>query len=155
MSFYFGKQLHFLLNTSPGYRTERILRAELLHENKNYLRSETEEKRNERFARQDRIKQLLNECPHIEMWMSSHYSILRGSSICMLLNDQDTRQPMLTLFPSPQFFQLYDLKVLEGEIPQNLKVGVTINGTKQSSNESHGLCATRRCFCTQRISTLD
>ena len=31
----------------------------------------------------------------------------------MLLNDQDTRQPMLTLFPSPQFFQLYDLKVLE------------------------------------------
>ena len=34
LSFYFGKQLHFLLNTSPGYRTERILRAELLHENK-------------------------------------------------------------------------------------------------------------------------
>ena len=28
----------------------------------------------------------------------------------MLLNDQDTRQPMLTLFPSPQFFQLYDFK---------------------------------------------
>ena len=121
LSFYFGKQLHFLLNTSPGYRTERILRAELLHENKNYLRSDTEEKRNERFARQDRIKQLLNECPHIEMWMNSHYSILRGGSICMLLNDQDTRQPMLTLFPSPQFFQLYDLKVLEGEIPQKFE----------------------------------
>ena len=31
------------LNTSPGYRTERILRAELLHENKNYLRSDTED----------------------------------------------------------------------------------------------------------------
>ena len=76
---------------------------------------------NERFARQDRIKQLLNECPHIEMWMNSHYSILRGGSICMLLNDQDTRQPMLTLFPSPQFFQLYDLKVLEGEIPQKFE----------------------------------
>ena len=46
----------------------------------------------------------------------------------MLLNDQDTRQPMLTLFPSPQFFQLYDLKVLEGKKcpPKNLKVGVTI-----------------------------
>ena len=39
----------------------------------------------------------------------------------MLLNDQDTRQPMLTLFPSPQFFQLYDLKVLEGEIPQKFE----------------------------------
>lgn len=93
----------------------------MLHENKKYLRSDTEEKRNERFARQDRIKQLLNECPHIEMWMNSHYSILRGGSICMLLNDQDTRQPMLTLFPSPQFFQLYDLKVLEGEIPQKFE----------------------------------
>ena len=29
--------------------------------------------------------------------------------------------PMLTLFPSPQFFQLYDLKVLEGEIPQKFE----------------------------------
>lgn len=39
----------------------------------------------------------------------------------MLLNDQDTCQPMLTLFPSPQFFQLYDLKVLEGEIPKKFE----------------------------------
>ncbi len=121
LSLYFGKQLDFLMNTPPGYRTEGILRAELLHENKNYLRSETEEKRNERFARQDRIQQLLDECPHIDRWMNSHYSILKGGSVCTLLNDQDTRQSMITLFPSSQFFPLYDLKVLEGEIPQKFE----------------------------------
>lgn len=121
LSLYFGKQLDFLQNTPPGYHTEGILRAELLHENRNFLRSETEEKRHERFARQDRIKQLLNECPHIEMWMNSHYSILRGNSIYTLLNDKDTRQSMLILFPPPDFFRLYDLKVLEGEIPQKFE----------------------------------
>lgn len=121
LSLYFGKQLNFLLNTPPGYRTEGILRAELLHENKNRLRSETEEIRNERFTRQNRIKQLLDECPHIDKWTNSHYSILRGNSICTLLNDKDTHQAMLILFPSHKFFQIYDLKVLEGEIPQKFE----------------------------------
>lgn len=121
LSLYFGKHLDFMLDTPPGYRTVGILKAELSHENKNYLHSETQEKRNERFTRQDRIKQLLNECPHIEMWMNSHYSILKGGSFCTLLNDQNASQSMLTLFPSPQFFQLYDLKVLEGEIPQKFE----------------------------------
>ena len=121
LSLYFGKQLNFLLSTPPGYRTEGILRAELFHENNNHLVREEETDRNKRAARYSYIKQQLNECPYIEMWMNSHPSILRGSSFCTLLNDKDTRQNMLTLFPSPNFFHLYDLKVLEGEIPQKFE----------------------------------
>lgn len=121
LSLYFGKQLNFLLSTPPGYRTEGILRAELFHENNNHLVREEEADRNKRAARYSYIKQQLNECPYIEMWMNSHPSILRGSSFCTLLNDKDTRQNMLTLFPSPNFFHLYDLKVLEGEIPQKFE----------------------------------
>lgn len=111
LSLYFGKQLNFLLNTPTGYRTESILRAGLLHENKINPGAD-------RVDRQIRIKQLLNECPHIEMWMNSYYTILRGGGVQRLLNDKDTQQSIITLFVSPQFFQLYDLKVLEGEIPQ-------------------------------------
>lgn len=103
LSLYFGKQLNFLLSTPPGYRTEGILRAELFHENNNHLVREEEADRNKRAARYSYIKQQLNECPYIEMWMNSHPSILRGSSFCTLLNDKDTRQNMLTLFPSPNF----------------------------------------------------
>ena len=111
LSLYFGKQLDFLLNTPTGYRTESILRAGLLHENKINPGPD-------RVSRQKQIKQRLNECPHIEMWMNGYYTILRGGGVNILLNDKDTRQSMITLFISPQFFQLYDLKVLEGEIPQ-------------------------------------
>ena len=111
LSLYFGKQLDFLLNTPTGYRTESILRAGLLHENKINPGPD-------RVSRQKQIKQRLNECPHIEMWMNGYYTILRGGGVHILLNDKDTRQSMITLFISPQFFQLYDLKVLEGEIPQ-------------------------------------
>lgn len=111
LSLYFGKQLDFLLNTPTGYRTESILRAGLLHENKINPGPD-------RVSRQKQIKQRLNECPHIEMWMNGYYTILRGGGVHILLNDKDTQQSMITLFISPQFFQLYDLKVLEGEIPQ-------------------------------------
>ena len=111
LSLYFGKQLDFLLNTPTGYRTESILRAGLLHENKINPGPD-------RVSRQKQIKQRLNECPHIEMWMNGYYTILRGGGVNILLNDKDTQQSMITLFISPQFFQLYDLKVLEGEIPQ-------------------------------------
>ena len=118
LSLYFGRQLNFLLDTPPGYRTGGILKAELLHENKNHLRAETEEDRNARFGRSDHIRQQLDECPHIDLWMNSHYSILKGASQTTLLNDKDLQQSMLILFSSAKFFQLYDLKVLEGEIPQ-------------------------------------
>ena len=70
LSLYFGKQLNFLLSTPPGYRTEGILRAELFHENNNHLVREEETDRNKRAARYSYIKQQLNECPYIEMWMN-------------------------------------------------------------------------------------
>lgn len=111
LSLYFGRHLNFLLNTPTGYRTESILTAQLLHENKINPGPD-------RVDRQIRIKQLLNECPHIEMWMNAYYTILRGGSVQRLLNDKDTQQSIITMFVSPQFFQLYNLKALKGEIPQ-------------------------------------
>ncbi len=111
LSLYFGKQLDFLLDTPTGYRTEGILKARLLHENQINPSAE-------RVARQMRIKQLLNECPHIDLWMNSNVTILKGGGVNRILNDKDIQQSMHTLFVSPSFFQIYDLKVLEGEIPQ-------------------------------------
>ncbi|WP_278703361.1 ABC transporter permease [Phocaeicola sartorii] len=111
LSLYFGKHLDFLLNTPTGYRTEGILKAQLLHENQVNPGPN-------RVARQLRIKQLLNECPHIDLWMTSNITILGGNSICTILNDKDVQQSIPTLFISSTFFQFYDLKVLEGEIPE-------------------------------------
>ena len=111
LSLYFGKHLDFLLNTPTGYRTEGILKAQLLHENQVNPGPN-------RVARQLRIKQLLNECTHIDLWMTSNITILGGNSICTILNDKDVQQSIPTLFISSTFFQFYDLKVLEGEIPE-------------------------------------
>jgi hypothetical protein len=118
LSLYFNKHLNFLLHTPPGYRTENILLADLQHESKNHLVSKSEEEEKALYQRKDRIEQILNECPHIEMWMNSHYSILGGGSTSNLLNDKGQQLSVQILFPSSKFFQLYDLKVLDGEIPK-------------------------------------
>ena len=80
--------------------------------------SKSEEEEKALYQRKDRIEQILNECPHIEMWMNSHYSILGGGSTSNLLNDKGQQLSVQILFPSSKFFQLYDLKVLDGEIPK-------------------------------------
>ena len=112
LSLYLGKQLDFLLNTAPGYRTESILKADLSRENKIFPG-------NDRVARQKHINQLLDECPHIEMWMNSNSTLLKGGGINIILNDKDVRQSMSTLFVSSQFFPFYNLKVSEGKIPEH------------------------------------
>lgn len=85
------------MDTPTGYRTEGILKARLLHENQ--INPSTE-----RVARQMRIKQLLNECPHIDLWMNSNVTILKGGGVNRILNDKDIQQSMHTLFVSPSFF---------------------------------------------------
>lgn len=120
LSLYFGKQLTFYYPPSR-ISDGRHPQSRIVPREHKSSRARREADRNKRAARYSYIKQQLNECPYIEMWMNSRPSILRGRSFCTLLNDKDTRLNMLTLFPSPNFFHLYDLKVLEGEIPQKFE----------------------------------
>ena len=61
VSIYFNKHLQFLMNTSPGFQTERILEANLYHENTSGgFTAETWKARQSRIAQ---LEQLMNECP--------------------------------------------------------------------------------------------
>ena len=112
LSLYFSRHFDFLVNTPPGFRSERIMKAELEHENQgDWSRA--------RWKRNGLLAQKLNECPFIESWMYGHQSVLTPSQGDMI-NDKDQSVSMLQYYPSSAFFKIFGLKVLEGKIPDDI-----------------------------------
>lgn len=118
LSLYFGKHLNFLLHTDPGFRQEGILVAQLQHESFGYGISDDERK--DRYARIQQIKQKLDESPLITQWMPIRDAILDRESTINLINDKDVHQNMQVKWVSADFFSMYDLKVVEGKLPDKV-----------------------------------
>ena len=115
VSLYFGKHLDFLQSTPPGFRTENILMADLQMERKNYGNATMEELQTI-WKRTDLLNQKLKECPHIENYM--YGAQLFRDYDTDVINDKDQRVRCITLFTSAKFFDLFDIPIVEGEIPE-------------------------------------
>lgn len=116
LSLYFGRHLHLLLNTDPGFRQEGLLFAKLRHENDYYTMSDEEQK-----SYSDRIqilKQKLDETPLIEQWMPIEDGLLDNGGIYKLLNDKDVALNVQVKLVSQDFFKIYGFQIIEGTIPQ-------------------------------------
>lgn len=129
LSIYFGKHLHILLHTEPGFRTEGILYAKLQYEADSWQMGY--EALKERHKRIEQIEQKLNECPLITQWSTYHSDILKSGSTLNILNDKDICLNMTTCWVSPDFFSLYGLQMVEGSLPDkitdNFKYIVVLN----------------------------
>jgi len=116
VSLYFGKHLDFLQTTPPGFRTEGILNAELQFESKSYGNVPMEEML-EKFKRMDLVTQKLKECPYIENYIYNAEPFRDYDS--EVINDKDKRVRCITYFTSAKFFDVFDIPILDGEIPEN------------------------------------
>ena len=115
VSLYFGKHLDFLQTTSPGFRTESILNAELQFESKSNANMSREEMF-ERWKRMGLITQKLKECPYIENHIYGSEPFRDYDS--EVINDKDQRVRCITYFTSAKFFNVFDIPVIDGEIPE-------------------------------------
>ena len=116
LSIYFNCHFNFLINTPPGFRTEGILEVNMQLENWNY-QSDTPEQRKKRTERTEKITKALNECPYIDSWIHYSYSDFNFEYQMKIVNDEDKVVSMATLFVPDKFFEFYDMKVLEGKLP--------------------------------------
>ena len=108
-----------LTETPPGFRTEGILRADLYHRNWDYWNERSDKTRQQ----QNLLKQKLAECPFIEQSMYSDETILGQKAVSHILNDKDVSVQMEVVFTSADFFQLYDLQVVDGLIEESEEFG--------------------------------
>ena len=115
VSLYFGKHLSFLQNTSPGFRTEGILMANLQHERRNYGGATMEEIR-AIWARIEQIESKLKECPYIEKHI--YGAQLFNGYETKVFNDEAQMVNCITQFVPSKFFDVFDIPIIEGEISQ-------------------------------------
>lgn len=124
LSLYFNKQLHLMLNTDPGFRTKDIIQTNMVYESRDYssYTSETIKQRQERVSE---IDQLMNNCPDIQKWTTSLYSILGFDYSGEFRNANDEIVLLNQSYVTMDFFELFNLNFIEGDL----------SGLKDSENE--------------------
>ena len=120
LSVYFNRHFDFLINTPPGFRTEGILEADLQKENWNYG-NETDERRKSRNERIERIRKALDECPYIDSWICSSFDEITSEVQINYFNEKDKKVAVKALFVPAAFFDFYGLKVLDGDLPDEIR----------------------------------
>ena len=123
---YFNRHLQFLQNTPTGFRSERILYAQLINRNQ-YEQGNIERQNYEEIWKSQNsfYKQKLDECPFIEKWTPnrSESILYKTSNIYDIFNDKDESQQLLLRFVGKNFFDIHELKFTSGEMPE-FKEGV-------------------------------
>jgi hypothetical protein len=119
-SLYLNNHFRFMLNMPTGFRTERVLEVNL---NSNFvvMGGNSEDDAKERFARVEAMYQKLNEYPHILSWTTSDNILLEREIMNTYFNDKDEAVECLHFFADENFFKVYDLKLVEGELPKEAK----------------------------------
>jgi hypothetical protein len=113
VSLYFGKHLNFLQTTPPGFQTENILLADLQLERRSTV-SATAHEANSIWERERLMYQKLQECLYIENYI--HDDIFEDNE-SNAINDKDQTVRCITYFTSAKFFDVFNIPVIEGEIP--------------------------------------
>ena len=116
LSLYFNRQLGMLLNTEPGFRTKNMMNVNLVYESKDFS-SYTYESMQQRRQRVMQLDNELNACPFIELYEPSYENILTPTFGTNYLNNKGEKVFLNIHYATPAFFKLYDIKVIEGEIP--------------------------------------
>lgn len=119
LAFYFNSQLRFMLNTPPGFETKDIIHAELVYESRDY-NYYTPEKIKLRQQRVKAIDKALDECPDIRSWTASPYYIVGFSYNTGFTGNKNQTVSAVPYMVTPQFFDIYKLKFIEGGLPENI-----------------------------------
>ena len=139
LAFYFNSQLRFMLNTPPGFETKDIIHAELVYESRDYS-SYSPENIQLRLQHVKAIDKALNECPDIRSWTASPYYIV-GFTYYMTFTDNKNRTvSAVPYMVTPQFFDIYRLKFIEGGLPENIDGQVCL--LTQSAMKAFGYTST-------------
>ena len=117
-SLYLNKHFRFLINTPPGFRTERILEADLAVEKTIYRVGDDFEKFQAKVDKVEALKQKLSQCPDIEMWSEENifnlFTIERT-----FYNDKEEQFDIKSTYISPSLLKMFDLKVIDGTLPDS------------------------------------
>lgn len=119
LSLYFNRQLDVMLHTDPEFRTKDVITAHLTDQ-----MSDAAVNNNELYQQEkERSKMIDNElsaCPDIEAWTRCK-SILQEGIPIDVVNHRGEKATLSQRVVSPNFFQLYNIKMIDGTLSQQNK----------------------------------
>jgi hypothetical protein len=122
-SLYLNSHFRFLINTPPGFRTESILEAPIVESGFSVVVgediTETVKRHN---AHLEAIVRKMDECPDILAWTNSENILVEREFKMTIYNDKDEATECVRIYADEKFFQVYDLKIVEGQLPEEIGV---------------------------------
>ena len=120
-SLYLNNHFRFMLNMPTGFSTERVLETSVVKGvtitvGENNKESNEERLKNQK-KRNDAMMQKLDECPDILSWTSSDNILIEREIGVTIYNDKDETVECTKVNADADFFKVYDLKLIEGELP--------------------------------------
>ena len=138
-SLYLNSHFRFLINTPPGFRTESILEAPIVESGFSVVAgediTETVKRHN---AHLEAIVRKMDECPDILGWTSSDNILLEREFKITIYNDKDEATECVRIYADEKFFQVYDLKIVEGQLPEMSQFSQTAAILNQAAMKALG-----------------
>ena len=120
-SLYLNNHFRFMLNMPTGFSTERVLETSVLKGVTitvgEYNKESNEERLKNQKKRNDAMRQKLDECPDILSWTGSDNILIEREIGMTIYNDKDETVECTKVSADADFFKVYDLKLIEGELP--------------------------------------
>ena len=120
-SLYLNNHFRFMLNMPTGFSTERVLETSVVKGVTitvgEYNKESNEERLKNQKKRNDAMRQKLDECPDILSWTGSDNILIEREISMTIYNDKDETVECTKVNADADFFKVYDLKLIEGELP--------------------------------------
>ena len=150
-SLYLNKHFRFLINTPPGFRTERILEADLAVEKTIYRVGDDFEKFQAKVDKVEALKQKLSQCPDIEMWSEENifnlFTVERT-----FYNDKEEQFDIKSTHISPSLLKMFDLKVIDGTLPDSADMNNNYILMNRSAMKQMGFTQLENSFIRSQVS---
>ena len=138
-SLYLNSHFRFLINTPPGFRTESILEAPIVESGFSVVAGEDITETVKRYnAHLEAIVRKMDECPDILAWTSSDNILLEREFRMTIYNDKDEATECVKIYADEKFFQVYDLKIVEGQLPEMSQISQTAAILNQAAMKALG-----------------
>ena len=150
-SLYLNKHFQFLINTPTGFRTERILEADLVLEKTILRKGDNFEKFQAKVDKVEALKQKLNQCPDIEMWSKENifnlFTVERT-----FYNDKEEQFDIKSTHISPSLLKMFDLKVIDGTLPDSADMNNNYILMNRSAMKQMGFTQLENSFIRSQVS---
>ena len=141
-SLYLNNHFQFMLNMPTGFSTERVLEANLIKRVTitvgEYNKGSNDERIKEQGKRNDAMMQKLDECPDILSWTDSDNILIDRELSMTIYNDKDETVECTKVSADADFFKVYDLKLIEGELPEKDQITPTTVILNQAAMKALG-----------------